>query len=37
MAHASAVQDVNNWLGRSAYGRSFANCECSEVRINAWP
>ncbi|MFO1487823.1 MAG: autotransporter-associated beta strand repeat-containing protein [Verrucomicrobiota bacterium] len=31
----SALQDVNNWLGRSAYsGDAFANCDYAEVRIS---
>ena len=31
----SSLQDVNNWLGRSAYGSdAFANCEYQEVRIS---
>lgn len=31
----SALQDVNNWLGRSAYGSdALANCEYDEVRIS---
>lgn len=31
----SAFPDVNNWLGRSAYGGdAFANCDYSEVRIS---
>ena len=32
----SSLQDVNNWLGRSAYaGDAFANCEYQEVRISS--
>lgn len=32
----ASLPDVNNWLGRSAYGGdSFANCEYSEVRISS--
>ncbi|MGC3956744.1 MAG: LamG domain-containing protein [Verrucomicrobiota bacterium] len=31
----SSLQDVNNWLGRSAYGTdALANCEYQEVRIS---
>lgn len=31
----SSLQDVNNWLGRSAFGSdSLANCEYAEVRIS---
>ena len=31
----SSLQDVNNWLGRSAYsGDALANCEYQEVRIS---
>jgi fibronectin-binding autotransporter adhesin len=31
----SALQDVNNWLGRSAYGSdAFAHCEYQEVRVS---
>jgi autotransporter-associated beta strand protein len=31
----STLQDVNNWLGRSAWsGDALANCEYSEVRIS---
>ncbi len=32
----SSLQDVNNWLGRSAYaGDALANCEYQEVRISS--
>ncbi|MCP5547388.1 MAG: autotransporter-associated beta strand repeat-containing protein [Akkermansiaceae bacterium] len=36
VAHTlSALQDVNNWLGRSAYGADeLAHCEYAEVRIS---
>jgi autotransporter-associated beta strand protein len=31
----SSLQDVNNWLGRSAYASdAFANCEYAEVRVS---
>lgn len=31
----SSLQDVNNWLGRSAYaGDALANCEYQEVRVS---
>jgi autotransporter-associated beta strand protein len=34
--HLTAIEDVNNWLGRSLWsGDSMANCDYAEVRISS--